>query len=130
MSVTRHRIVATTDGSGNFTGQTQGAVNGAIEHVRYTPDGAAPLDTGADLDIVGETTGIVVANHDDIGTSAFTRAYRQATHGIDGAAALYAADGSAVLDKVVVAGERLTLTIAGGGNAKSGTFDIVVSNDD
>jgi len=128
IQVTRHRIVATTDASGNFTGFTQGAVNGKVEQVSYIPDGATPLDTNSDLDITGEVTGLVVANHDNIGTAAFTRAYRQATHNADGSAALYAAAGTPVNDKVAIAGERLKLVIAQGGNTKSGTFDIIVSD--
>lgn len=130
MGVTRHRLSVTTAADGSATVKTEGAVTGAIEHVRYTPDGSTPIDTNGDLNIVGEATGIVVANHDNIGTSAFTKAYRQATHGIDGAAAVYAAAGSPVLDKITIAGERLVLTIANGGDTKSGIFDIVVSNDD
>jgi len=130
MGITRHRIEVVTDASGDFTGYTQGAVNGLIEHYQYTPDGANPLATGADLDITGDKTAIVVANQDNIGTSAFTKAVRQATHGVDGVAAVYAAGGSPVLDKIAIAGERLKLVIAAGGNAKSGIFDIVVTNSD
>jgi hypothetical protein len=121
------KVDVLTDGSGNFSYTTM-PVTGVIEHVRYTPDASAPLDTGADLDIVGGRSGIVVANHDDIGTSAFTRAYRQATHGVTGAAALYAAGGTAVNDKIAIAGEVLTLTIAQGGAAKAGVFEIVLSH--
>jgi hypothetical protein len=129
MAITRFRIAVTTDAAGAFTGYTQGAVNGIVQHVQYTPDATNPLATGADLDITGEVTAIVVANHDNIGVTAFTKAYRQATHGVDGAAALYAAAGSAVLDKIAIAGERLKLVIAQGGNTLSGVFDIVVTDD-
>lgn len=129
MSVTNFKVPVTTDASGDATAYTQGPVLGRVEHVRYTPDGTNPLDTNADMDITGETSGIVVANHDNIGTAAFTRAYRHATHGVDGVAATY--NGTAgVFDKIAIAGERLKVVIANGGNAKSGTVEIVVSDDD
>lgn len=128
MGIVNFRLEVLTDASGDYTGYTL-PVSGRVEHVRYTPDGTSPLDTGADLDITGDSSGVVLANHDNIGTAAFTRAYRQATHGVDGAAALYAAAGTGVFDKVAFAGERLKLVIANGGNVKAGIFDITVNND-
>jgi len=125
MEPTRIAVAVTTDASGAAEVFTP-TVTGRVLQVRYVPDGTSPLDTGADLDIVCETSGVVVSNHDDIGTSAFTRAYRQATHDAAGAEALYAASGEAVLDYVWAVGERLKLTIANGGNVKSGTFHIYV----
>jgi hypothetical protein len=129
MGALNYRILVTTDAAGAAIAKSSMPVFGRIEYVIYTPDATNPLDTGADLDITGENSGIVVANHDNIGTVAFTRAYRQATHGIDGAAALYAAAGQGVLDRIAIAGERLKVVIANGGNTKSGIFDIVVSDD-
>lgn len=127
MSITSYKVTVTTDGSGNASEKTL-PITGFLEHVGYTPHGSTPLDTGADLDITGESSGIVVANHDNIGTSPFTRAYRQATHGVDGAAATY--DGTEpVLTRIALAGERLAVAIANGGAAKSGTFEFVVSDD-
>jgi hypothetical protein len=121
----RHVIPVTTDASGDFTGYTPN-VSGRVLQVRYVPDGTSPLDTGADLDITGETSGVVVANHDNIGTSAFTRVYRQKTHSETGAELLYAASGEPVEEYVYLVGERLKLVIAQGGEAKSGTFHIVI----
>lgn len=120
----RHTIAVTTDSAGAFTGFTAGKVSGRVLQYRYVPDGTSPLDTGADLDITGEDTGVVVANQDNIGTSAFTKAPRQATHDETGAASLYAAAGEPVEDYIAVHGERLKLVIASGGNVKSGTFHI------
>lgn len=125
MYAKRHRVTVTTDGSGNYTGYTE-VVTGYVLQVTYTPDGTSPLDTNADLDITGEDSGTVIANHDNIGTSAFTRAYRQATHDTLGAASLYAAGGEPVEDKICVANERIKLVIANGAGAKAGIFDIYV----
>lgn len=128
MAMQRVIIAATTAADGSFTGYSQHPVNGHVEHMRYTP-GASPIDTNGDIDVTGESSGVVVADHDNIGLTAFTKAYRSATHDINGVAATY--DGTRpVLNKVAIAGERLKLVIANGGNATSGTFEFVVNTDD
>lgn len=121
--IVRHRIPVTTDAGGDATAFTA-VTFGRILQVRYVPDGTSPIDTGADLDITLKESGVVVANHDNIGTSAFTKVYRQPTHAIDGSASLYAAGGEPTEDHIFVAGEPIKLVIASGGNAKSGTFYI------
>lgn len=126
MNTICHRVSVTTDASGDAEAFTHN-VAGRVLQVRYVPDATSPLDTGADLDITCETSGVVVANHDDIGLSAFTRAYRQATHDTAGAASeTDDTTGTPVLDYVWAGGERLKLTIANGGDTKSGTFFIYV----
>lgn len=121
----RFRVDITTSTDGAFTAKTP-VTSGFVHQVRYVPDGTAPLDTGADLDIVAGTSGVVIANHDDIGTTAFTRAYRQATHGADGSASLYAATGEPVEARVAVAEETINVTVANGASTKSGTLYIYV----
>ena len=54
------------------------------------------------------------------------RAPRQATHGTDGTAALYAAAGTAVRDKIGAAEDRVKIVVSAGGNATTGTFHVVV----
>lgn len=122
----RHSITVTTDSSGDFTGHTP-VVTGRVVQYRYIPDGSSPLATGADLDITGADTGVVIANHDNIGTVAFTKAPRQPTHDPAGAASLYAAGGEGVEVPVVVANERLKLIIANGGSVLSGVFHIWIA---
>lgn len=119
MNIVRHTIPVTTDASGDFT--TTKRMAGLFLQLRYIPDGSSPLDTGADLDIVEDDTGIVVANHDDIGTSAFTRVYRQLISAIDGT------ESTTVYDYIALSGQT-TLTIANGGNTLSGTFYIYMGN--
>jgi hypothetical protein len=88
---------------------------------RYVP-GADPIDTNADIDLVGAKTAFVYINQDNIGTTAFQKLPRHATHDETGTASLYAAGGEPVEDKMAVM-ERLTFTVANGGaDGKSGTF--------
>lgn len=108
-----------TDGSGDATARL-GPIMGFVAQVRYVPDGSAPLDTNADLDIVSADSGVVVANHDNIGTSAFTKAYAPVP--------VENADGTALdspqVQYALLSGEDLIITIANGGSAKAGTFHV------
>lgn len=113
-----------TDSSGDWT-QTQNIGFGLFHQYRYVPDGTSPLATGADLDIVGAQTGVIYANQDDIGTTAFAKAPRQVTHGVDGVDRLYAASGQEVEDFIALA-EPIKVTIANGGSAKKGTLYVWV----
>lgn len=125
MRVQRIAISVLTDSNGDFTGYSE-VVQGRILQVRYVPDGSSPLDTGADVTITGEQSGVSILAQSNIGTSAYTKAPRQATHDVAGAAALFAAGGTAVQSEVVVGQERIKLVIAQGGNAKAGVFQLYV----
>jgi hypothetical protein len=81
---------------------------------------------GVDFTITGEATGINLWTESDVNASA-VRAPRQATHSQVGVAALYAAAGTAVADKVALANDRVKIVLAQGGNAKVGVFHILVS---
>lgn len=125
MYATRYEIDLTVNSSGDATAYTSGPVTGRVLQLRYVPDGSAPLDTNADLTITGDVTGVAIATLSNIGTSAFTKVPRQATHGVTGTALVYAA-ADAVAEPVYVAGERIKVVVAQGGNAKIGTLYVTV----
>jgi len=114
-------IAVTTTAGGAFSASIA-APHGRLLQYRYVPDGTSPLDTGADIDLVGATTGFVLINQDNIGTAAFQKLPRYATHDETGAASLYAAAGEPVEDKMAAGPEQLTFTVANGGATKLGTF--------
>lgn len=114
-------VPVVTSAGGDFSKVIQPS-SGRLLQYRYVPNGGSPLDTGADLDVVGTTSGFVYVNQDNIGTSAFSKAPRMPTHDETGAASLYAAGGEPVEDHMAVGGESLTVTIAQGGNALRGTL--------
>jgi hypothetical protein len=124
--VVRHDFTLTVDASGNATVYSDQTVHGEVRQIRYVPDGSIPLATGADLTITGEGSGLVIATLTDIGTSATQWAPRQATHSTVGAAALYAAAGSAVNDRIGIVGERIKVAVAQGGVSKTGVLYIWV----
>lgn len=127
MYVERHVVSVTTNASGDATVYTSEPVNGEILAIRYVPHATTPLDTGAGITVTGEESGTPVITITNLGTSAVSYAPRQATHSTAGAAALYAAAGTAVNDRIAIAKERIKLVVAQGGNVLSGTFHIVTS---
>ena len=123
--MTRHDFTLTTDGSGAATVFSADPAHGEIRQIRYVP-GGTPLDTGADLTVTGEGSGLVLATLTDIGTSAVQWAPRQATHSTAGAASLYAAGGTAVTDRIGIANERIKVVVAQGGATKTSTLHVWV----
>jgi len=117
----RHIVTVTSDGSGDGTGYSP-VITGKISTIRYAKTDYAD---GVDFTITLEATGESVWAEADVNASA-TRAPRQATHGTDGTASLYAAGGEPVEDKIAVANDRVKIVIASAGATKTGNFHIVL----
>lgn len=126
MFIERHDFTLTTDASGNATVYSSKPATGDVRQIRYVPDGTSPLATGARLVITAEASGLVIDTLTNIGTAAVQWAPRQATSDVTGAASLYAAAGTAVTDRIAVAGERIKVAVTQGGNALTGTLYIWV----
>lgn len=122
MHVERHVVALTTDADGNATGYT-GVVTGQLRAIRYVK---TDFENGVTFAITAEATGETLWSEAAVNASA-TRAPRQATHSTAGAAALYAAGGAAVLDLIALANDRVKIVVSSGGNAKSGTFHVVIA---
>ncbi len=124
MRAVTETIAILTAADGSFTGYTN-VVNGRVLEVRLVVPGSGGLEATLDVTITNEVTGaqiLALTDHNGSGTWA----PRQATHSTAGAAALYAAGGAAVLDKITVAESRIKVVVAQGGNAKAGTLYITV----
>lgn len=117
----RVTIAVITNASGDGTGYSE-VVSGEIATVRYVKTDYA---NGSTMTITLEATGETILGELGINASA-TRAPRQATHSTAGAAALYAAAGTAVNDRVVAAKDRIKVVVAGGGDTKAGTFHVTL----
>lgn len=121
------KVEVTTDAAGNASVVSDLTALGRVLQMRYIPDGADPLDTGADLTVTLNESGVNVLTKVNIGTSAFTAVPRQQVHNaVDGSDALYADAGEPVLDFIYSAGERLKVDIASGGDTLSGVFEFLV----
>lgn len=117
----RHAVTVTTAADGSATAYSP-VVTGKVSQIRYVKTDFA---TGVDFTITSEATGETIWTESNVDASA-TRAPRQATHSTAGVAALYAAAGTAVNDKIALANDRVKIVIAAGGNAATGVFHIVM----
>ena len=117
----RHAVTLTTDASGDATGYTP-MVTGRISQIRYVKTDFAD---GVDFTVTSEATGETIWAETNVNSSA-TRAPRQATHGTDGTAALYAAGGAAVQAPIALANDRVKIVVASGGDTKTGTVHVVL----
>jgi hypothetical protein len=80
---------------------------------------------GVDFAVTAEATGENIWTEADVNASA-SRYPRAPTHSQAGVASLYAAAGTAVQAPVGVSNDRVKIAITSGGNAKTGTFHVMV----
>ena len=118
----RYVVTIVTDGSGDGTGYTP-VVSGEVIQVRYVK---TDYTNGVGFTITAEATGETIWAEAAVDASA-TRAPRQAVHSTAGVAALYAAGGTAVSDRIVLAQDRIKIVVASGGAAHTGTFHVLMS---
>lgn len=119
MHVQSYPVDVTTAADGTVTAYSP-QLNGLLSQIRYVKDGSNAYDNTVDVTITSEDTGENLWVEQNV-TASKTVAPRQATHGTDGVAALYAAGGVAVNDMIAISG-RAKIVLAQGGNAKTGRF--------
>lgn len=120
----RYKITVTTAADGSATAYFP-KTSGQIHAVHYVKDGTTPFADGIDVAVTAEATGENIWTEANVNASA-VRYPRAPTHSQAGAAALYAAGGVAVNDRIAIGGDRVKVVIAQGGNAKVGAFHILV----
>lgn len=119
--IQRITVPVTTNGSGAAT-EYSPVVTGKISAIHYVK---TDFTDGVDFTITAEATGETLWAQENVNASVAV-APRQATHSTAGVAALFAAGGSAVLDKIALANDRVKIVIANGGSAKVGSFIVVL----
>jgi hypothetical protein len=114
--------VAIAVSSGGAATVYSGILTGRILAIKYAP---GTLDTGADLTITGETSGIAILTKADAGTSTVWFFPRILPNKI--------ADGSAFTDAAAeppfVFGERIKTVVAQGGTSLAGAITFYVQDD-
>lgn len=123
MAVRRHVVNVTTAADGSYTGYSP-YISGKIVSIQYLKTNFAD---GVDFTITAEATGETIWTEANV-NAAKVCAPRLATHSNAGVAALYAAGGTAVLDKIALGNDRVKIVLAQGGNATTGAFHIVVED--
>jgi hypothetical protein len=111
-----HTVSATTSAGGAATVYTDVPVWGEVVSIAYVK---STFDNGVDFTITGETSGVSLWTDTDVNASEIVYP-RVLENGNTDGAALTTRQG------VVLAGERVKIVIAQGGNAKAGSFRIIV----
>lgn len=119
----RFKVELTTAADGTVTGYTP-RLSGRIHSVHYVKTDFAD---GVDFTITSEATGESIWAESNVNAAKVCNP-RAAVHSQAGVAALYAAGGTAVLDYIAIASDRVKIAIAQGGNAKVGTFHVLVED--
>lgn len=122
MSIRRFGVPITVDESGDAVAYSP-RLSGRLISIRYVKDDFAGDDLA--FVITAEATGETLWSEADVTASA-TRHPRAPTHTQAGAAALYAALGEGVLDKIALAADRVKIVVAGAGDETFGTFHITI----
>lgn len=120
----RYKLTVTTASDGTATAYTP-RVSGKIHSVQYVKDGVTGYTDGVDFAVTAEITGETIWTQSDVNASA-VKYPRAPTHSQAGVAALYAAGGTAVNDKIGVSSDRVKIAISSGGAAKVGVFHVLV----
>lgn len=126
MQLERLEVAITVDGSGNGTGFTPAPVAGHVLAIRYVPDGTSPYATGTVVTITAEVSGQPVLTVNPLGTIAAQYYPRVAVVSPANAADLFAAGGTAVVDRIPVAGERIKIALTSAGVTTTGKFHVYV----
>jgi len=116
----RLNIQVTTDNTGAATAYMP-RTTGKVHSITYLKDATNAYADGVDFTITAELTGESIWAESNVNATA-ARYPRAPTHSQAGAAALYAAGGTGVLDKVAIANDRIKIVVAQGGSAKVGRF--------
>lgn len=119
----RYTLAVTTAADGTVTALFP-KVSGLLHSIHYVKDGSNGYADGVDFTVTADATSENLWTEANVNASA-VRYPRAPTHTTAGVAALYAASGTGVLDKIPVS-DRVKVVIAQGGNAKAGVFHIVV----
>jgi hypothetical protein len=117
----RFKVPVTVAADGSATAYTP-RVAGLLNSIHYVKTDFAD---GVDFTITSEATGETLWAEMNINAST-VRNPRAATHTYAGVAALYAAAGTAVQDKIALASDRIKIVIAAGGVSKTGTFHFLI----
>jgi len=124
MAIRKFSVTVTT---GTATGSALSPwMSGYIESIQYVKPGSNAFSNGVDFTITSAETGETIWTQNDVNASVTVRP-RAATHTTAGVAATY--DGTrAVLDRIAVGRDRVSVAVAQGGNGTTGTFIIAVDD--
>jgi hypothetical protein len=123
MAIRKFVVPVTTAADGSATAYSP-YLSGYLHQIQYVKTDFAD---GVDFTITADATTETLWAESNVNAAAI-RAPRQATHSTAGVAALYAAGGTAIQDRIALSRDRVKIVIAQGGNVKTGSFTILVDD--
>jgi hypothetical protein len=114
-------VTATGGGATAFSPVT----TGRVAEIKYVKDGSNAYTNGVDFTVESEATATQFWREDDVNASKTVYPVAGATT-FAGAALLFATGGTAVPVPFYVAQDRLKITIAAGGDTKTGRFVLTI----
>lgn len=123
MTIRKFTVPVETAADGSATAYSP-YLSGYVESIQYVKTDYAD---GVDFTITAEATGETIWTQSDVNAATVKRP-RAATCSTAGVAAVYAAGGTAVNDRIALGRDRVKIVLASGGNAKSGAFVIAVDD--
>ena len=116
-----YSVTITTSAAQTATVYAGSRIVGTVQAIKYEP---GTLDTGADLTITGETTGVPILTQANAGTSDIWYSPRTlASANTDGTAATDA------FEEIWLFEERIKVAVAQGGASKAGTITFYVDEE-
>jgi hypothetical protein len=123
MSIRRHSVTVVSAAGGTATAFSP-YVSGHIESIQYIK---TDYTDGVDFTITAEATGETIWTQLDV-NAAVTVYPRAGTHTTAGVAAVYAAAGTTVNERIALGRDRVKIVLAAAGATKTGAFLITVSD--
>lgn len=123
MTIRKHTVAAVST-SGSIGTFYSPYVSGYLESIQYIK---TDYTDGVDFTITAEATGETLWTQVDVNAAVTVRP-RAATQTTVGVAALYAAAGVAVLDRIALGADRVKIVLAQAGATKTGSFVITISD--
>ncbi len=114
-------VTITTDSGGSAIVYLETKSRGTLHALIYRPGGDSGLDTGADLTVTTERTGIPILTKQNLGTGTSFLYPRAKPTDAAGSGAL----GTVPSVPIPLLQERIKIQVAQGGNAKSGTIEAI-----
>lgn len=121
--IRRFDVAVTCDASGDATVYTP-YLSGYIHSIQYEKTN---FTDGVDFTITGEENAVTIWTESNVNAAKFCLP-RAATHSTAGVAALYAAAGTAVNDRIALSRDRVKIVVASGGNATTGNFVVTIDD--
>ena len=126
MAIRKFSMIVVTAADGSATAYSP-YLSGYVDKIVYTRALADNYTDGVDFTITADVTGETIWTEVNVNASVF-KAPRLATHTTAGVAALYAAGGVAVLDRISLSRDRVKIVLADGGDTHTGLFQIFVDD--